>query len=1086
MNQARRDAWGGILSRHSYGLGKTIMALKTVKVPPEMEAAFAKAEALVARYFGTRRDNPEQGTIEIFGERYVLVRAASLSVELFELARRLFGEGREGEADEFARNNMFDLGHSLGQSDARAFHARMNVTDPIERLSAGPVHFAHSGWASVTIFPESNPTADADFLLVYDHPFSFESDAWVRAGHKSDSPICVMNAGYSSGWCEESFGLPLVAAEVLCRARGDSCCRFVMAPPDRIDARVADYARTRPELGIRKDVLAIPDFLVRQRMDRALRESEAGFRRVQELARVGSWQWNLADNTLDISDEMWRILYGTIPPTTRPDLVGAIDELVHPDDRKAVLAAAMAAGEKLTGPPMAFRIVRPDGQVRHLQATEPEMRRYAADGSPLLMIGAVQDVTEQVEAQQALRESEQRFKTLVQNIPGISYRCACDEHWTMQYISDEVQNVVGYPAADFVGNAVRSFASVIHPDDRQLVEAAVARGVKARRPFTIDYRVVHADGATRWVYERGQGIFTDAGELAGLDGVIVDVTEQRVAQEAIVLAKQRWERTFDAVPDLIAILDDNYRIVQANKAMADKLNCSPTECVGTLCYEKVHGTTEPPAFCPHTQMIKDGVGHTAEVTDGRLGGTFLVTVSPIIDAAGKLAGCVHVARDITQQRLAEEQRRIRDRMIASSVNPIATTDLDGILTYVNDSFLQLWGFPERQAALGRAVTDLIRMSPEARATLREKGAWSGRVPGLTHDASPLDLQLSASRVNDEQGHALCVAYSFVNVTEVSQLRRRLRAEQSFAGIVGGDPKMNELFETIREVAEAAVPVLIQGESGTGKELVAAAIHSEGPRADKPFVPVNCGALPEGILESELFGHVKGAFTGAIRDRKGRFELARDGTIFLDEVADIPPSMQVKLLRVLQEGTFEKVGGEETIHTAARIISASNKDLHREVILGRFREDLYYRLAVVPVLLPPLRDRPTDIPLLADYLLKRALEDFPGRLVSIAPAARQLLVGYSWPGNVRELENAVQYALVKCEGDTIEPGHLPPTIRKGPSAPPSAPARARRRKLDAKLVRAAMQATAGNKVEAAKKLGVGRATLYRFLAAEGLA
>ncbi|MCY2929824.1 MAG: sigma 54-interacting transcriptional regulator [Planctomycetota bacterium] len=1060
--------------------------MKTVKVPPEMEAAFAQAEALVAKYFGARRDDPEAGTIEIFGERYVLVRAASLSVELFALVRRLFGEGREAEADEFARASLFDLGHALGRSDARAFHERMKVTDPIERLSAGPVHFAYSGWASVTIHPESRPTADEDYLLVYDHPSSFESDAWVRAGHTSETPVCVMNAGYSSGWCEESFGVPLVGAEVLCRARGDSCCRFVMAPPARIESRMAEYARARPELGIRRSTLSIPDFLSRQRMDQALRESEAGFRRVQELARVGSWQWNLEDNTVEVSDEMWRILYGTIPEKKRPDLLEAIDEVIHPDDRKAVLTAALSAGEKLTGRPMAFRIVRPDGQVRHLQATEPEVRRYAPDGAPLILIGAVQDITEQVQAQQALRESEQRFKTLVRNIPGITYRCACDEHWTMQFISDEVQTVVGYPAADFIGNGVRSYASVIHPDDRRLVDETVLRGVKARRPFTIEYRLVHADGSTRWVYERGQGVFADTGELTCLDGVIVDVTEQREAQEAVVLAKQRWERTFDAVPDLIAILDDNYRIVQANKAMADKLGCTAADCVGQFCYKAVHGTDVPPSFCPHTQLMKDGVGHMEEVTDERLGGTFLVTVSPMHDAEGKLVGCVHVARDVTKQKQAEEQRRFRDRMIASSVNPIATTDLEGSLTYVNESFLRLWGIPDRAAAMGRAVGELIRMAPEARGALREKGAWSGRVAGLGKDATPLDLQLSASRVSDEQGRPLCVAYSFANVTEVSQLRRRLRAEQSFAGIVGADPKMNELFETIREVAEAAVPVLIQGESGTGKELVAAAIHSEGPRADKPFVPVNCGALPEGILESELFGHVKGAFTGAVRDRKGRFELARDGTIFLDEVADIPPAMQVKLLRVLQEGTFEKVGGEETIHTAARVISATNKDLRREVTLGRFREDLYYRLAVVPVMLPALRDRPADIPLLADYLLKRTLEDSPGRAVTIAPAARQLLLDYPWPGNVRELENAIQYALVKSEGDTLEPEHLPPTIRIAPSTAPSPRARARRRKLDVKLVRAALQATAGNKVEAAKKLGVGRATLYRFLEAEGLA
>ncbi|MHC4417753.1 MAG: sigma 54-interacting transcriptional regulator, partial [Planctomycetota bacterium] len=231
-----------------------------------------------------------------------------------------------------------------------------------------------------------------------------------------------------------------------------------------------------------------------------------------------------------------------------------------------------------------------------------------------------------------------------------------------------------------------------------------------------------------------------------------------------------------------------------------------------------------------------------------------------------------------------------------------------------------------------------------------------------------------------------------DIGELSQLRERLKTEKSFAGIVGRDKKMLEVYETIREVAEVDIPVLIQGESGTGKELVAAAIHNGGGRSGKPFVPVNCGALPEGVLESELFGHVKGAFTGAVSDRKGRFELADGGTIFLDEIGDFPPEMQVKLLRVLQEGGLERVGGGDTVKSFrvapgrlsfqrvggegatkvdVRVISATNKNLAEEVAAGRFRQDLYYRLCVVPVYLPPLRERLHDIGLLAEHLLRKA-------------------------------------------------------------------------------------------------------------------
>jgi len=316
--------------------------------------------------------------------------------------------------------------------------------------------------------------------------------------------------------------------------------------------------------------------------------------------------------------------------------------------------------------------------------------------------------------------------------------------------------------------------------------------------------------------------------------------------------------------------------------------------------------------------------------------------------------------------------------------------------------------------------------------------------------------------------------------ELSHLRRRLKTEQSFAGIVGRNAKMLELFDTIREVAEVNIPVLIQGESGTGKELVAAAIHNEGPLADKPFVAVNCGALPEGVLESELFGHVKGAFTGAVGDRKGRFELADRGTIFLDEIGELPGATQVKLLRVLQEGTFQRVGGEESIKVDIRVISATNKNLTEEVAAGRFREDLFYRLCVVPVYLPPLRERRNDIPLLAENLLKKALKEMDREDVVLSPETVGVMMDYDWPGNVRELENALQYALIKCRDNLLLPEYLPSKILMTYVPRHSYPKKQRKRKLDAETVWRTLDETGGNKVETALRLGVSRATLYRFL------
>ena len=274
------------------------MALTTVQVPPEIEPVFAQAEEVVSAYFGSREDDASRGTIEICDERYVLIRGAALSVEFFALAKSLFGDGREAEAEEFARNILFDLAHAIGKSDARNFHAKMGLSDPIERLSAGPVHFAHSGWAFVDIFPESRPSPDEDYYLIYDHPYSFEADAWLTQGSTADFSVCIMNAGYSSGWCQESFGVTLVASEILCRAKGDDYCRFIMAPPERIEAHIKRYLSAQPDLSVQTGSYTIPDFFARKRSEERLRESLA------EVERFNRAMMSREERVLELKQEV--------------------------------------------------------------------------------------------------------------------------------------------------------------------------------------------------------------------------------------------------------------------------------------------------------------------------------------------------------------------------------------------------------------------------------------------------------------------------------------------------------------------------------------------------------------------------------------------------------------------------------------------------------------------------------------------------------------------------------------------------------------------------------------------------------------
>jgi len=433
---------------------------------------------------------------------------------------------------------------------------------------------------------------------------------------------------------------------------------------------------------------------------------------------------------------------------------------------------------------------------------------------------------------------------------------------------------------------------------------------------------------------------------------------------------------------------------------------------------------------------------------------------------------------------------------------VVVIDRDRHIRLANDAFKRAigvsnggWSGSCQGAVLGcvNAVGDHVHddeLSPECQMCDLRRLAFSAldenrRVHGATTldvviegSITQLRLEMTALPLNlaGEDFAVLIVE----NMTELEVLKPTAPIGTDL-GIVGQHPAIRELADLVRQVAPMDVPVLIQGESGTGKELVAHALHRLSARSHELMVPVNCGALPDGLLESELFGHVKGAFTGAVRDKKGRFELADRGTIFLDEIGELGPGMQVKFLRVLQNGAFERVGGESTMKVDARLVCATNRDLAADVASGRFRSDLYFRLCVVPITVPPLRERASDIPALAEHFLKRrnltgAHRDTESML---APETLDALCRYRWPGNVRELENAIRFAIIRSRGGVILPDHLPVTVRGSAGLRVLAPSTHLRTDLTVERVRLALVTTDGNRSRAAKALGVSRATLYRF-------
>jgi two-component system response regulator HydG len=362
------------------------------------------------------------------------------------------------------------------------------------------------------------------------------------------------------------------------------------------------------------------------------------------------------------------------------------------------------------------------------------------------------------------------------------------------------------------------------------------------------------------------------------------------------------------------------------------------------------------------------------------------------------------------------------------------------------------------------------------------------------NGQPFHLLKNASLLHDAEGKVIGAVETLTDITEIiekdnqiEEFRRELRSKDGFHGLLGISPAMTRVFELLANAAKSDAPVILFGESGTGKELAAEALHLGGPRKDRPYIKVNCAALSETLLESELFGHVKGAYTGAFRNREGRFEAAQGGDIFLDEIGDLPISTQVKLLRVLEDKVIERVGDHRPIPIDVRIISATNKDLPSLIEKGSFREDLFFRINVISIHLPSLRERREDIPLLADSFLRRIRLKSEKPITGVSQETMEALMRYDWPGNVRELRSAFEYAFVTCQDSLIQPVHLPVPIVQGPKEKP-VQARAvtdSGGKKKQQLIEALRNAR-GNQSEAARVLGVSRVTIWNRMKEFGLA
>ncbi len=445
----------------------------------------------------------------------------------------------------------------------------------------------------------------------------------------------------------------------------------------------------------------------------------------------------------------------------------------------------------------------------------------------------------------------------------------------------------------------------------------------------------------------------------------------------------------------------------------------------------------------------------------------------------------------------EEYLQYWKTVVNTMLDGLMVVDTDGVILSINTAMEHLTGY-SKDELMGQSCEIL---NCDSCVETRERGDnWycelfkDGQVKlrkcVITRkDGTHLHVLKNATILKDEDGEVIGGVESLADCSElvakdrvITSLRRELSIEDSFHGIIGNSAVMCQVFDLIRSTAQSEASVVIYGESGTGKELVASAIHHLSPRSNGPYIKVNCAALNESLLESELFGHVKGAFTGADSTRMGRFEAASGGVIFLDEIGDLPISTQVKLLRVLQEKEIEKVGDHRPILIDVRVLAATNYDLNRLIEEGRFRLDLYYRIGVIPIYLPSLRERREDIPLLIDAFIHRIHLKTGKNIHGMDKKALELLSAYDWPGNVRELINVIEHAFVLCSEGVIMQDHLPSSIKKKPQPPMAEQPKASRRKIAEQKghLLEVLERTGGNKSEAARILGISRVTLWKRL------
>jgi len=788
------------------------------------------------------------------------------------------------------------------------------------------------------------------------------------------------------------------------------------------------------ENGVLKRIVGTAmDVTEHEQLTQELQRRQAYLAEAQGISHTGSFGWNVPTGELFWSDETFRILQSD--SRTKPTLEFVLSR-VHPDDRGLVQQQIDQASRDGKGFDFEHRLQVPDGSIKHVRVTAHPSWNSLGD---LEFVGAVTDVTE-------AKQTEDRIRRIINTVPGLHWSARPDG-W-VDFINQRWLDYTGMTLEQALG---WGWAPAYHPDEIEEVQVKWRTAVAEGKPLEMETRLRRFDGEYRWFLERVFPFFDHAGQIVGWYGSDIDIHDRKQAEDKIRQQEIEVRQIVDLTPQLISVYGPGGERLYANRMMLDYLGIGLDEWL-----QRSPGTHTHPDDSERVKACRDralgsGSAYDVELRVRKHDGSyrwFLALFPDFLFGSLQIMRWYVAGTDIEDRMRAEEklqqenaalkraEQKIREQeaelrqMLDFTPLYLGVNGADGSPLYANQASLDYLGMsldewrqkpmdthvhPDDVERLNRASSGGSACELEVRVRNGEgKFRWIlARFNPLRDENGQTTRWYTASTDIDDRKRA----EERVQNENVA-LREEIDKASMFEEIVGTSTALQAVLSRVSKVAPTDSTVLITGETGTGKELIARAIHRRSQRSSRAFVSVNCSAIPRDLIASELFGHEKGAFTGATQQRLGRFELAGGGTMFLDEVGELPAETQIALLRVLQEHEFERVGGTRSIQTDVRVIAATNRDLQAAIAAGTFRNDLFYRLNVFPIEIPPLRQRRQDIPLLVEYFIDRYARKAGKIIRGLNKNSLERLQSYPWPGNIRELQNIIERSVIVCESENF--------------------------------------------------------------------